>query len=75
MRFREAGKITDHLWYLGREESGTYYLEGRDGAILINGGLSYILPDVLAQMKEGDKVILNPPSSFMDIHFGEGRPF
>ncbi len=51
MRFRKAGKITDHLWYLGREESGTYYLEGRDGAILINGGLSYILPDVLAQMK------------------------
>ena len=52
MRFRKAGKITDHLWYLGREESGTYYLEGQDGAILINGGLSYILPDVLAQMKK-----------------------
>ena len=51
MRFRKAGRIADHLWYLGREEAGTYYLEGRDGAILINGGLSYILPDVLAQMK------------------------
>ena len=51
MRSRKAGKITEHLWYLGREEAGTYYLEGRDGAILINGALSYILPDVLAQMK------------------------
>jgi len=51
MRFRKAGKIKDHLWYLGREEAGTYYLEGRDGAIMINGALSYILPDVLAQMK------------------------
>jgi 2-aminobenzoylacetyl-CoA thioesterase len=52
MRLRKTGKITDHLWYLGREESGTYYLEGKEGAIMINGGLSYILPDVLAQMKE-----------------------
>jgi glyoxylase-like metal-dependent hydrolase (beta-lactamase superfamily II) len=52
MRFRKAGKIADNLWYLGRGESGTYYLEGKNGAIMINGGLSYILPDVLRQMKE-----------------------
>ena len=51
MRFRKAGKITDHLWYLGLEESGVYALEGGDGFILINGGLSYILPHVLEQMK------------------------
>lgn len=51
MRFRKAGKITDNLWYLGREESGIYVLEGKDGSIMINGGLSYILPDVLDQMK------------------------
>ena len=51
MRFRKAGKIADNLWYLGREESGTYYLQGKDGAALINGGLSLILPDVLRQMK------------------------
>jgi glyoxylase-like metal-dependent hydrolase (beta-lactamase superfamily II) len=50
MRFRKAGKVADHLWYLGREESGAYYLEGRNGAIMINGAMSYILPDVLAQM-------------------------
>ena len=52
MRFRKAGKIADNLWYLGRGESGTYYLEGKNGAVMINGGLSYILPDVLKQMKE-----------------------
>jgi glyoxylase-like metal-dependent hydrolase (beta-lactamase superfamily II) len=52
MRFRKAGKIADNLWYLGRGESGTYYLEGKNGAIMINGGLSCILPDVLRQMKE-----------------------
>lgn len=52
MRHRTAGKITDHLWYLGREEAGVYLLEGKDGAIMINGGLAHILPDVLKQMKE-----------------------
>jgi glyoxylase-like metal-dependent hydrolase (beta-lactamase superfamily II) len=52
MRFRRAGRIADNLWYLGREESGTYYLEGKNGAIMINGGMSCILPEVLGQMKE-----------------------
>jgi len=51
MRHRQAGKICDGLWYLGREESGVYVLEGRSGAVLINGGLAHILPDVLDQMK------------------------
>ena len=51
MRFRKAGKVTDNLWYLGREEAGVYFLEGKDDAILINGAMSYILPDVLEQMK------------------------
>ena len=52
MRFRKAGKVADNLWYLGREEAGVYYLEGRNGAIMINGAMSYILPDVLAQMNQ-----------------------
>jgi glyoxylase-like metal-dependent hydrolase (beta-lactamase superfamily II) len=52
MRHRQAGEIRDGLWYLGREESGVYFLRGRNGAILINGGLAHILPDVLAQMKD-----------------------
>lgn len=52
MRIREAGKITDNLWYLGRMESGVYVLEGQDSSIIINGGISFILPDVLSQMKD-----------------------
>lgn len=52
MRHRKAGKIADNLWYLGHEASGVYYLEGEKGALMINGGLSCILPDVLAQMKD-----------------------
>lgn len=51
MRFRKAGKITERLWHLGREEAGVYVLEGRNGMILINGGMSFILPDVREQMK------------------------
>jgi glyoxylase-like metal-dependent hydrolase (beta-lactamase superfamily II) len=51
MRVRKAGKITDRFWYLGREESGVYCLEGADSAMLINGGLTFILPDVLRQMQ------------------------
>jgi len=51
MRHRTAGKVAENLWYLGREESGVYWLEGRDGAILINGGLAHILPDVRRQMR------------------------
>lgn len=52
MRIRKPGKVADGLWYLGREESGSYLLEGRDCSILINGGLSHILPSVLQQIRE-----------------------
>ncbi|MGZ3578221.1 MAG: MBL fold metallo-hydrolase [Syntrophales bacterium] len=54
MRFRKAGKVAENLWYLGREEAGVYIFEGRDDAILINGAMSYILPDVIEQMKAFD---------------------
>ncbi len=52
MRFQKPGKIESNLWYLGAEESGVYFLRGDHGAALINGAMSYILPDVLAQMKQ-----------------------
>lgn len=67
MRIRRAGMITHGLWYLGREESGVYFLEGRDGAIMINGGMTYILPDVLEQMED---FRLNPRriNKFLILH-------
>ena len=52
MRIRHPGKVCDRLWYLGREESGVYLLEGRDGFLMLNGGMSYIVPDLLPQFEE-----------------------
>ena len=52
MRTRSPGKVREQLWYLGREESGVYLLEGKDGSMLISGGMSYIIPDLLQQLKE-----------------------
>jgi glyoxylase-like metal-dependent hydrolase (beta-lactamase superfamily II) len=51
MRIREPGKIRDHLWYLGCEESGVYLLEGQDESMIISGGISYIVPHVLQQIR------------------------
>ncbi len=52
MRIRKPGRIRDHLWYLGREESGVYLLEGQNESMIISGGMSYILPDVLQQIRD-----------------------
>ncbi|MBW6485911.1 MAG: MBL fold metallo-hydrolase [Syntrophobacterales bacterium] len=52
MRHRNAGKVCDRLWYLGREESGVYLLEGDDCSLIISGGMSYLAPVVLEQMRE-----------------------
>ena len=51
MRITEAGRVTEGIWYLGREESGLYLLEGSTSSILISGGMSWIVDDVLEQMK------------------------
>jgi glyoxylase-like metal-dependent hydrolase (beta-lactamase superfamily II) len=52
MRMRNPGKVREQLWYLGREESGVYLFEGKDGFTLVSGGMSYILSAVLQQLKE-----------------------
>ncbi|MGQ9654567.1 MAG: MBL fold metallo-hydrolase [Thermodesulfobacteriota bacterium] len=52
MRVRDPGKICDGLWCLGREESRVYLLEGGDSSMIISGGVSYIVPEVLRQMEE-----------------------
>jgi glyoxylase-like metal-dependent hydrolase (beta-lactamase superfamily II) len=51
MRIRKPGKVRDRLWYLGCEETGVYLLEGRQGSLVLSGGMSYIVPDVLAQFE------------------------
>lgn len=52
MRSRIAGRIGDRLWYLGREESGIYLLEGNISSLIISGGMSYLAPLVLSQMHD-----------------------
>jgi glyoxylase-like metal-dependent hydrolase (beta-lactamase superfamily II) len=51
MRIRTAGKICDGLWFLGREESCVYLLEGEREAMILSGGMSYIVPDILEQLR------------------------
>jgi glyoxylase-like metal-dependent hydrolase (beta-lactamase superfamily II) len=51
MRCCVPGRIDDRLWYLGREESGIYLLEGDEGLLVISGGMSYLAPLVSDQMK------------------------
>ena len=52
MRIRKPGKVHDQIWFLGREESGIYLLEAKGGAMIISGGMSYIVPELLQQFKE-----------------------
>jgi glyoxylase-like metal-dependent hydrolase (beta-lactamase superfamily II) len=52
MRIRKTGKITDHLWRLGTEESCVYVLEGSKASAIISGGMSYILPVLFQQLQE-----------------------
>jgi len=52
MRIRKAGKINEHLWQLGLEESCVYLLKGSKSSAVISGGMNYIIPDVLRQIEE-----------------------
>ncbi len=52
MRNRKAGQIRDRLWYLGREESGVYLLEGKSCSLILSGGMSYLAPVVQKQIHD-----------------------
>lgn len=52
MRIREPGKVCERIWFLGREESGVYLLEGDNSSMIVSGGLSYLLPEILEQFKK-----------------------
>jgi glyoxylase-like metal-dependent hydrolase (beta-lactamase superfamily II) len=52
MRNRKAGQIRDRLWYLGREESGIYLLEGESCSLILSGGMSYLAPVILKQIRD-----------------------
>jgi len=52
MRIRKPGKVQEQIWFLGREESGVYLLEGNNGSMIVSGGMSYIVSDLLHQFEE-----------------------
>ena len=52
MRIRKPGRIRDQLWFLGSEESCVYLLEGRERSMLVSGGLSYLVPEILKQIEK-----------------------
>jgi glyoxylase-like metal-dependent hydrolase (beta-lactamase superfamily II) len=37
---------------LGSEESCVYVVEGKEGSIIVNGGMSYLAPDVIRQLDQ-----------------------
>jgi glyoxylase-like metal-dependent hydrolase (beta-lactamase superfamily II) len=51
MRIRQPGKIREKLWFLGREESCVYVLEGTKDSMIVSGGISYLVPDLLQQFE------------------------
>jgi glyoxylase-like metal-dependent hydrolase (beta-lactamase superfamily II) len=52
MRILKPGKVNERFWFLGREESGIYLVEGTNDSMIMSGGMSYIIPDLLRQFKE-----------------------
>ncbi len=52
MQSQTPGKVCDGLWYLGFFETGVYLLENSEEYMIISGGMSYILPTIILQMKE-----------------------
>lgn len=52
MRVRKPGRVREGVWFLGRKETGVYLLEGKNGSMIVSGGMSYIVPDLLQQFKE-----------------------
>lgn len=51
MRIRKPGKVHERIWFLGREESGVYLLEGDNSSMIVSGGMSYIVSDLLQQFE------------------------
>jgi glyoxylase-like metal-dependent hydrolase (beta-lactamase superfamily II) len=50
----EPGKITERITFLGRFDSCVYVVDGGDESVLIGGGLSCLVPDILGQLKAFD---------------------
>jgi glyoxylase-like metal-dependent hydrolase (beta-lactamase superfamily II) len=46
------GKVTDRIFLLGRKESCVYLLKGKEAYTILGGGMAYMVPEVVAQLKD-----------------------
>jgi glyoxylase-like metal-dependent hydrolase (beta-lactamase superfamily II) len=53
MRFLEPQRVHPQIEYLGRQEMCVYLLQGKE-YMIIEGGMSYIVPSMLKQFRERD---------------------
>ncbi|MDH3573722.1 MAG: MBL fold metallo-hydrolase [Desulfobacteraceae bacterium] len=51
MIIEKPGFVTDRILFLGRKESCVYLLKGAEEFALLGGGLAYIIPDIIKQLK------------------------
>jgi 2-aminobenzoylacetyl-CoA thioesterase len=50
MIIQEPGRVTERITLLGRKESCIYLLDGGSEYVMLGGGMTYIIPDVLSQL-------------------------
>ena len=53
MRFLEPQRVHPQIEYLGRQEMCVYLLQGKE-YMIVEGGMSYIVPSMLKQVRERD---------------------
>ena len=51
MIIEKPGFVTERILFLGRKESCVYLLKGAKEFALLGGGLTYIIPDIIKQLK------------------------
>jgi glyoxylase-like metal-dependent hydrolase (beta-lactamase superfamily II) len=54
MRIEQPGVVNDRITMLGRNESCVYLVDGKDEYAILGGGMTYIVQDVMAQIKAAD---------------------
>ncbi|MEJ2656963.1 MAG: MBL fold metallo-hydrolase [Desulfobacterales bacterium] len=52
MIIETPGFVTNRILLLGRKESCVYLLNGKSEYVLVGGGLAYIVPDVIKQLRD-----------------------
>lgn len=52
MRIREWGAVCDRVWRLGDAECCVYLVQGSRSALMVNGGLAVLVPQVLKQLHQ-----------------------